>query len=170
MTQLGPFCIPAAETFWMKCVLQLISCFESILLLPQAAKCLEILVSSARAEILKNHANWIHPVFNLGQFFRSTCRHRFLDETCTLSIICDWYLYLLKVALKRQFNNCSISKSLAENRREWKERAGILISMISSLLSPHRLHPMSEGNSSCLAAKGAVTWTRKQGSSNCSLS
>lgn len=55
-------------------------CLMDDILLPifwvlQTAGCLEILVSATRAEILKRHVNWIHPVFNLGQFFYSMCRH-----------------------------------------------------------------------------------------------
>lgn len=55
-------------------------CLMDDILLPiywvlQTAGCLEILVSATRAEILRSHVNWIHPVFNLSQFFYSMCRH-----------------------------------------------------------------------------------------------
>lgn len=63
-----------------------------IYLVPQTAVCLEILVCATRAEILKSHANWIHPAFNLGQVFHSMCRHILTWLDCIIEIIISTYL------------------------------------------------------------------------------
>lgn len=63
-----------------------------IYLVLQTAGCLEILVSATRAEILKSHVNWIHPVFNLGQFFFSMCRHILSWLDCIIEVIISTYL------------------------------------------------------------------------------